>query len=80
MSNSTGGAPSWMSKHTCTSCGAGYGICAQGAIHSLMCCAACEHPDRWTADPWTVEDLVEMWAGQEMPEWVKRKVAEMTGA
>ena len=64
-------APAWMSKHPCTGCGTGYGICGEGAIHSFMCCPACDHPSRWAENPWTSADVLEMWEGKEMPKMVK---------
>lgn len=67
----------WMTKHPCPSCGTGYGMCAQGAVHSLQCCKECSHPGRWASDPWTADDLIEMWEGQEMPEWTKQTLARL---
>ena len=64
-------APDWMSKHPCTACGTGYGICGEGALHSLMCCKDCQHPTRWADNPWTSADVLEMWEGKEMPQMVK---------
>jgi len=52
--------PAWMAKHPCVGCGAGYGQCAQGLVHSMMCCSDCEHPGRWVNEPYTAEDIAEM--------------------
>ena len=54
------GKPRWMNKHPCRACGVGYGECAQGHLHSLMCCKDCAHPTRWQPDPYTAEDYAEM--------------------
>ena len=65
-------APAWRYKHPCTSCGEGYGFCVQFLILSKKCCTDCNHPGRWTKKPWTIGEVVEMWEGKEMPEYVKR--------
>ena len=70
-------APAWMSKHPCDGCGAGYGICASGLPHSLKCCKDCKHPTRWVGDPYTSAELVEMWAGREMPAHVKDQLRRL---
>lgn len=69
-------APQWMLKHPCESCGRGYGLCAQGLQHSLMCCKTCSHPTRWQPGPWTVDEIKEMWEGLDMPENVQRYLAD----
>ncbi len=69
--------PAWMSKHPCAVCGTGYGFCAQYALSSMKCCKGCAHPTRWADDPYTRDDLIEMWEGREMPEAVRRKVASV---
>lgn len=52
--------PEWMKKHPCDSCGEGYGACAQGLRLSLQCCQGCAHPGRWTENPYTEAELIEM--------------------
>jgi hypothetical protein len=72
-------APTWMTKYPCTYCETGYGFCAEGLRHSLMCCANCDHPGRWVENPWTADEIVEMWEGREMPEGVKQGLAHLRG-
>lgn len=60
-------APAWMSKHPCTGCGEGYGMCSQALFLSLKCCEKCDHPSRWEEDPWTADEFRGMWHGQKMP-------------
>ena len=62
-----------MHKYPCAACDTGYGFCAEGLRHSLMCCSDCNHPEyKLTLDPWTADELVEMWEGREMPEHVRQ--------
>jgi hypothetical protein len=73
--------PQWMAKYPCPSCGAGYGQCRSFAASGLMCCKECSHPDYKAAqpDPWTAEELVEMWKGRDMPEYIAKEVAKLRG-
>jgi hypothetical protein len=70
-------APEWMKKHPCLNCGEGYGICSQGAIHSLMCCDFCSHPSRWEPNPWTSAEYIAMWNGKEMPPMVQGSLRQI---
>ena len=71
--------PQWMAKYPCQSCGAGYGQCREGALANLQCCKDCAHPEYAAAqpEPWTADELEEMWAGREMPEYVARSVRKL---
>ena len=73
--------PQWMAKYPCPSCGAGYGQCREFVLANLKCCKDCWHPDHTFAQPhpWTAAELEEMWAGREMPAYVKREVAYLRG-
>jgi hypothetical protein len=65
-------APVWMSKHPCVTCGKGYGYCAQFLKFNKMCCAGCKHPTRWKPNPYTDEEILEMWIGHEdIPPYVE---------
>ena len=71
--------PAYMAKYPCKSCGDGYIQCAQGLSFNLKCCCGCDHPGRWeTNPPYTKSELLEMWAGKEMPTHIKRQIAAMS--
>jgi hypothetical protein len=74
-------APTWMLKHPCVSCGQGYGLCSQTWTMSLQCCKDCSHPTRSQPDPWTADDLEEMWAGRDdVPPQVVESIARLRSA
>ena len=58
--------PKWWKKHPCKLCGTGYGACIQGLPHNLMCCVGCDHPSRWTPDPYTDDEIKEAMMGSIM--------------
>lgn len=66
--------PAWMAKYPCESCGTGYGNCSEGWRSNLMCCSGCSHPTLPTRDRWTVDELIEMWAGKDMPTNVRQYI------
>lgn len=72
------GPPKWYAKHPCVVCGAGYGECVQEP--GYKCCKGCEHPSRWIDEPWTVEEVEEMWEGRERPPHVVAWLAERQAA
>ena len=64
--------PEWMTKYPCTGCGDGYIQCAQGLSLNLKCCCQCDHPERWTTyPPYTKAELLDMWGGRQIPEYVQ---------
>lgn len=65
----------WHDKHPCKKCGVGYGDCSRSGVR--MCCMYCGHPTRWQPNPWTSQDLREMWAGEEMPEFAREALAKL---
>lgn len=71
--------PQWMAKYPCPNCGAGYGQCHEGALVNLQCCNDCQHPGYRASqpNPWTADELDEMWAGREMPEYIEREVRKL---
>lgn len=79
-SDEEGQRPSYVGKHPCEGCGAGYVECAQWHEFDAMCCGNCGHPTRWVEDPYTVDEVVEMWEGREKPPHVERWLAEHFGS
>lgn len=47
----------WRKKHKCQWCAIGYGDCQRGYLTNTKCCAQCEHPTRWEAEPYTPEEI-----------------------
>lgn len=70
--------PAWMAKYPCKSCGTGRGNCAEGLSLGLQCCATCEH-EPLPADPWTLEELTEMWDGKVKPPHVVAAMDRLRG-
>jgi hypothetical protein len=58
--------PAWMAKYPCESCGTGRGACSGLWRANLQCCPTCKH-EPLPLDPWTFEELTEMWEGKEKP-------------
>lgn len=59
--------PAYWHKHACVGCDTGYLFCVQGLASGLKCCKSCDHPTRWEFEPYTPEEIEDLWARYRKP-------------
>lgn len=52
-------------------------MCSQWLSRGKMCCKECNHPGRWAKDPWTADDMREMWDGHEIPTYITKEIRRL---